>query len=78
MLSSVTLEQGEKFREWLDHQGPTLVDNLGISGMCASVRVSVYVYSHVSGECVCGKRESVPMRACVCLKPCMGQCVFLG
>lgn len=74
----MTSEQREKFREWLDHQGPALVDNLGISGMCASVRVSVCVYSRMSGECVCGKRESVHMTACVCLRPCMGQCVFLG
>lgn len=76
MLSSVTWEQGEKFREWLDHQGPALVDNLGISGTCASIRVSVCVFTREWGVCVW--KESVHMRACVCLRPCMGQCVFLG
>ena len=45
MLSSATSEQGEKFREWPDHQGPTLVDNLGISGTCASVRLSVCIHT---------------------------------
>ena len=31
--------------------------------MC--IRKVECLYSHVSGECVCGKREGVHMRACV-------------